>query len=387
MTRPRIVLDLGGLDALWPGAGLYRYAVDVVRELADLAPPAVFVVLGHSPQPVPDLAPAFTGRGWEYRHFPRDGGRGSAYLDHLRMARTLADVRADLCHCLHSFAPAFSPCPVVVTLQDMMFELFPEYHQAVASRPYRIYRWVVRRRVRRVICPSRTSADDLRRLWGVPERRIRVVPHGIRAFEPGMLTVVPENPTLRGLPAGRLISSPLNLEPRKNLRTLLAAYTGVRTRFSDIPLVLYGRGGLAEGREREYRQELERLGLTEAVVEPGVLTDAELWWLYRRSALFVFPSLYEGFGYPVVEAMAAGVCPVVRGCSSMAELVGPAGVQVEPFTSESLAAAMVELLEDAPRRAALAAAAAERAREYTARRMAQGTFDVYTQLLRARCSR
>lgn len=382
MNRPRIALDLGGLDGLWPGAGLYRYAVDLVHSLAELNPPTRFVALGATPRPIPDLAGVFQSDGaWEYRHFSRSNGFGSAYLDHLRLAAVLKSVRADLCHSLHSFAPVVAPCPVVGTLQDMMFELFEEYGMAVRSRPYRIYRWAVRRRLRRVICPSQTTADDLRRLWQVSPARIDVVPHGLRAFGSAAATTAPDNPTLRQLPPGPLVSSPLNLEPRKNLHTLLAAFAQVRRRFPHLPLVLYGRGGWSDEREQGYRRQLRELGLSRVVIEPGVLSDADLWHLYRRTAVFVFPTLYEGFGYPVVEAMAAGACPVVRGKSAMAESVGAAGVQVEPFTPDALAGAVCDLLTDEPRRQALAAAAAERARLFTSRRMAEGTFDTYARVL------
>lgn len=382
MTPPRIALDLGGLDGLWPGAGLYRYAVDLVHSLSELCPPARFVVLGATPQPVADLSEVFhNGSKWEYLHFARTGGLGTAYLDHLRLAVTLKRLRADLCHCLHSFAPVVSSCPVVGTVQDMMFELFPEYATAVRSRPYRMYRWAARRRLRRIICPSQTTADDLHRLWGVPLARIDVVPHGLRVF--GSETVVnsPDNPKLRQLPTDPLLTSPLNLEPRKNLHTLLAAFTQVRRHFPLTSLVLYGRGGWNDERERNYRRQLEELGLCEAVIETGVLSDSDLWHLYRRTAVFVFPTLYEGFGYPVVEAMTAGACPVVRGLSAMAESVGPAGVQVEPFTPEALAGAVCQLLTDTPRRLTLAAAARERSRLFSSRRMAEGTFHTYSRVL------
>ncbi len=383
MRPPRIALDLGGLDGLWLGAGLYRYAVDLVHALAALDPPARFVVLGATPEPVPDLRPVFARPGgrWAYRPFARAAGFAAAYRDHARVAAALAAARADLCHCLGGFAPVVAPCPVVVTVHDLMYELFPEYAAAVRSRPYRLFRWAVRRRVRRAVCISRATAADLHRLWGVPVRAIDVVPHGLRAFCPGAAAGRPENPALRGLPAGPVISSPLNLEPRKNLGALLEAFARVRAA-APASLVLYGRAGWGDDRERAYRAHLARLGLTGVVVETGILSDPDLWWLYRRTSVFAFPSLYEGFGYPVVEAMAAGACPVVRGASAMAEVVGPAGVMVEPVTGETLAAAVAGLLADEPRRRALAAAAEARAGEFTARRMAGGTFATYTCALR-----
>ena len=382
MKPPRIVLDLGGLDQLRPGSGQFRYAVDLVRSLAEREWPARFVVLGASSVPIDDLRPVFDrGDGrWTYHPFPRSRGTASAYRDYARLALALLRIRADLCHCLHTRAPVVAPCPLVVTILDMMHELFPEYAEAVRSRPYRIFRWVVRRRARRAICISRTTASDLSRLWEIPRERLSVVYLGLRAFGASG-ACAPDNAVLRRLGPGPIICSPLNLEPRKNLSTLLQAYATVLTRFPDARLVLFGKAGWAEDREERYRVLLRRLGLAGRVLETGVVSDADLWWLYRRSSLFAFPSLYEGFGYPVLEAMAAGACPVVRGCSAMAELAADAGVLVEPLTPETLAAALNGLLGDEPGRRALSRAAQKRAGQFTSARMAEETFAAYQTAL------
>jgi glycosyltransferase involved in cell wall biosynthesis len=386
VTRPRIALDLGGLDQLRPGAGQYRYVVDLIHALRDLRPPARFVVFGALPEPIDDLRPVFgpADRAWEYVHVPRATGRANYERDHVRLSAALARAGADLCHCLHYFVPALAPCPLVVTIQDMMYELFLGYEGAVTSRPYRVLRWLTRRRVRRAVCPSRTTADDLARLWGIPRRRIDVVPHGLRVFGTGAdLPGGPASEYLRSLGEAPVVSSPLALEPRKNLTTLLEAFALIRPRFPAATLVLYGGGANRPAeREERYRADLARLGLTAPVVEPGMVSDADLWWLYRRSTLFVFPTLYEGFGYPALEAMAAGACPVVRGHSAMAEVVGEAGVQVEPLTPAALAEAMAGLLADEPRRRRLGEMARARAGLFTSERMARGTFATYTRALR-----
>jgi glycosyltransferase involved in cell wall biosynthesis len=380
VTGPRIALDMGGLDGLSSGHGLFRYVVDLIRALAELAPAARFVVLGAYPEPIADIAPVFADRQWEYRHFPRSVGFAAAYRDQARMPIALAQAGVDLYHCLHTAVPLAAACPLVLTVHDMMFELFPEYAAALRTRPYRMFKWGLRRRARRVICPSRTSAADLARLWNVAPARIDVVPHGLRVFgaEPAG---EPENEALRRLGSAVVVSSPLNLEPRKNLAMLLAAFAAIGPQLPEVRLVLFGKGGWMADREWTYRADLDRLGLADRVVETGVLSDMDLWHLYSRSDLFVFPTLYEGFGYPALEAMAAGTCPVVRACSSMAEVVGSAGVQVEPLTAKTLAGAIASLLVDAPRRRALATAARVRAETFTARRMAEGTFAAYEKAL------
>jgi glycosyltransferase involved in cell wall biosynthesis len=381
MTRPRIAIDLGVLDQLWPGAGLYRYATDLLCSLRRLDPPARFLILGSYTEPIDALKPVFaTGEAWEYRFFPRSKGWAASYRDHARLAAVLAGARVDLCHSLHTFVSAMAPCSMVVTIQDMMFELFPEYAAAVRSRPYRILRWCTRHRVHRIICPSQTTADDLTRLWGVQPRRIDVVPHGLCAFQPGA-EAAGDNSLIQNLGTAPIITSALNLEPRKNLITLLEAFALLRPRFPTTRLVLFGRGGWSAEREQQYRASLASLGLAGVVVETGTLSDAELWRLYRHSTLFVVPTLYEGFGYPALEAMAAGACVVVRGHSSMAEVVGAAGVQVEPLTATALANAISGLLVDAPQRRRFGEKATARARQFTGERMGRDTFASYERSL------
>ncbi|WP_435022597.1 glycosyltransferase family 4 protein (plasmid) [Tundrisphaera sp. TA3] len=383
--RPRIVIDLGGLDGLWPGAGLFRYVVDLVHAVHALRAPADFVVFGSVSEPIPEIRPLFgPGRpDWSYRAVRRPTRYAAELRRQCGIAAAVASAGADLYHCLHTFVPIPCPCPTVVTIQDLMYELFPEYRAAVRSRPYRLLRWGARVRARRIICPSGATAEDLGRIWGIPADRIDVVHHGLRAFgaDSPESEARPENAALAGLGEARVIASPLNLEPRKNLVTLLEAYARLPYLHDGARLVLFGKGGWTEERAKRYRADLARLGIEGLVVEPGVLSDHDLRWLYRRATVFAFPTLYEGFGYPALEAMAAGTCTLVRDASSMAELVGDAGVRLEPFTPSDLAAKLSELLADDALRAALGRAAAVRAASFTAERMARQTLDSYRRAL------
>lgn len=387
----RIVIDLGGLDGLWPGAGLFRYVVDLIHALAELRLAGVqFFILGAFEEPIADLAQVFCGAKtgqFVYVPFRRATGIGSMLRDQLSLGLILARLRPDLCHCLHTAAPALAPCPLVVTIQDMMFELFPEYAAAVRSRPYRLFRWITRHRVARAICASFTTAADLHRLWRISRERLDVVYHGVRVFggDDQPVSDRPENPILAGIHgSGSIVISPLNLEPRKNLVLLLEAYSWLLPRWPDAKLVLFGKGGWAPDREEKYAANLRRLGLAERVIQTGVLSDADLRWLYRHAAVFAFPTLYEGFGYPVLEAMTCGTPPVVRGLSSMAEVAGDAGVLVEPLTAMNFGNAILRLLSDDYRRRKLGEFSRQRARQFTSRRMAEQTYAVYMSVLSGR---
>jgi glycosyltransferase involved in cell wall biosynthesis len=375
---PRIALDLGGLDALSLGNGQYRYLVDLVRGLSRLRPPLRFVAFGACPAPPPELATLFEAdpQTWRYRTVPRSRGRGSFYRDQVRLAGALLRERIDLCHSLHALVPLLAPCPLVVTQHDMMFELFPEYAEAVRSRPYRVTRWTIRHRARRVLCISAATAADLRRLWGVPRARVDVVHHGTEfATEPE------PPPCLAALGPGPVLVSPYNLEPRKNLAGLLEAFGRLKDVEPALKLVLFGRAAVTPERERMFAEQVARLGVADRLVRTGYLSDAQLAWLYRRATLFVFPSLYEGFGLPVLEAMAAGACVVVRGVSAMAEVVGSAGATADMNDPLEIARTVADLLRSPERRTALGAAARRRAASFTLERMAGLTIATYEKAL------
>jgi glycosyltransferase involved in cell wall biosynthesis len=376
------VIDPGGLDLVTPRGGQFRYVVDLVHGLCDLRPPASFVVLGGTPRPIPELAAVFATDQprWRYVPFVRPTGRGAMYREQVRLTAALLGARADLYHSLHTVIPVVAPCPVVTTVLDLMFELFPEYAGAVRSRPYRLYRWAVRHRARRAICISRATAADAARLWRLRPERLDVVHLGTTFLDGGATAAVP------GVAAAdRVVLSTYNLEPRKNLAGLLRAFALLRP--PGTRLVLYGRAAVTAEREREYDALVEQLGLGAAVLRTGYLTEEQLGWLYRRAEVFVFPSLYEGFGYPVLEAMAAGACVVARRASAMAEVVGPDGVLVETADPAELAAALDRLLADPAERDRLRRQAVARAGHFTVRRMAEQTWRTYETSLaaRARC--
>lgn len=377
MSRPTIVIDPGGLDVATPRGGQFRYVVDLIQGLHRLAPPARFVVLGGSPAPLPELAGVFADgpHRWRYVPFPRPAVRGAMYREQVRLALALLRERADLYHGLHTVVPVLAPCPIVTTVLDVMYELFAEYRTAARSRPYRFYRWGVRHRVRRAICISRTTADDVAGRWRVPPGRLDVVYLGTTSRRSDAPEVAP--PEIAG--GERFILSVYNLEPRKNLAALVRAFARIRR--PGLGLILFGRAGTTPERERDFDALIGELGIGGVVSRTGYLAEEELARLYRTAELFVFPSLYEGFGYPVLEAMTAGSCVVARKASSMAEIVGPAGALVETADSEELAAAMNRLLDDPGERERLRRRAAARAEQFTVARMAEQTWRTYQTAL------
>jgi glycosyltransferase involved in cell wall biosynthesis len=380
-NRPRIALDFSQLDSAAPTSGQYRYVVDLVRGLAHLQPDVNFLLLGSRRELVAELRPIFSDHRdrWSYRQLPRREFRGADYANHLRYSLLLLRERISLLHSLHTFVPILAPCPVVITIYDLMYDLFAEYEQARRSRPYRIHKWAVKHRVRRVLCISETTAADLRREWDVDDDRIDVVPLGTSFCE-----AAPAEPRAHELARSNsspVLLSPYNLEPRKNLSKLLQATALLSSRYPDLKLVLFGRAAVTPEREVTFERELRDLGIAETVVRTGVVTDQKLAELYQQSTVFVFPSLYEGFGLPLLEAMSMGSCVVARNASAMTEVVGASGVLVETRDADALASAMANLLDDETLRNDLRRAAIQQASKFKLERMANLTYQSYLTAL------
>ena len=371
-----------------PGYGLYRYVVDLVRGLSRTAPDARFLLIGSHDRPVPELAPLVAdGSGmWRYQRFVPSVGRGAVFRDQLPYGRLLFRERVSLFHSPYLFVPLLAPCPTVVTVHDLTWEIFPEHERAARSMAWRLHRRAARHHAARLIAISAATAADMQRRWHVNPKKVAVVPHGTDfGTAVAASTRQPDAPLPRALATdGPVIATPYNLEPHKNLGTLLQAVAQLRQSYPEIRLVAFGRAGCIGEREALLEQQLHTLGIENLVIRTGLLSDADLAWLYRRADVVAFPSLYEGFGLPALEAMAMGGCVVARNASATKEVVGDAGVLVETGDASALAAAIGGLLGDPARRKALAARAVERARPFTIERMARATWNVYREILDAR---
>ena len=369
MKLPRVALDFRWLDALCLCNGQHRYAVDLIRGLHEVRPELQFVVLGSRPLAVPEIADVFSDFDrWQYQSVPRFIGTGALYREHARYQWLLRRLKIDLLHALHSFVPVFPPVPVVETVYDMMLELFPEYRQIVRSRDYRLHRWAFRKFAARAIAISNTTASDLERQWGFPRERTDVVYLGGEPSSPVKKSIAEEVP---------MILAPYNLEPRKNLRSLLQGAAKLKGTGCKFRLVLFGRAAVNEDRERQFGATIAQLGLESCTELTGRIADRGLLKLYRTASVFVFPSVYEGFGLPVLEAMSAGACVVAHNESAMAEVLGDAGWLVDMRSADAISGALAAAMH-CP---AMGERAAVRARQFSRERMAKETVVVYGKAL------
>ena len=378
----RIAIDFSTLDHLQMTAGHYRYVVQLVRGLAEVGGAQDFLLFGSRSEPVAELKEIFgSGSRWSYRRIIHWRHRGAAFVDELAYLRLFLTERVSLLHVVHDFIPRCARCPVIVTKHDLIEEIFPEYEATRRDLLYRIHRRRVEKRADRIICISQTTANDLERFWGIGGERSVVIHHGVDEeffAEPGD-DLLPAHPAF--LPDAVILASPYNLEPRKNLRVLVEVLPVLKRDFPRLKLVLFGRALLNPDREREFEMLIENLGLQDSVVRLGIVSDAMLKQIYRRADIFVFPSLYEGFGLPVLEALACGACVLGGTTSATAEVAGNAAELIDASDAAKLAAAIAALLRNSQRQSELRKAGPLRAREFAVQTMVRRTWETYLDVL------
>jgi glycosyltransferase involved in cell wall biosynthesis len=293
--------------------------------------------------------------------------------DHALLSLELAPERLDLLHGPDLTVPRWRRCPAVVTVHDLAFLHYPEILTAESRRHYaRVVRAVTQ--VERVIVDSAWTGADVQALLGVPAERIRVV-HLAPTPAPAPDTAQVAAARARYALAGPFLLYVGTLEPRKNLRLLLRAFTRLGPA-EPARLVLAGpRGWLDES----IVAAAERLG--ERVRLLGPVPAADLAALYAAATAFVFPSLYEGFGLPPLEAMAAGTPVLAAKASCLPEVLGDAALFVLPEDETGLVGAMRAVLDDADLRADLRARGLARAAAFSWERTATATLAVYREAL------
>lgn len=295
----------------------------------------------------------------------------------------LRQQRADLVHGLVNILPLPSPIPSVVTVHDLSFlrmpQMLPRFKAAYLARLCR----ASVNKANRVIAVSQQTADDLLHFFDCSVAKIDVIYNGIgEQFVPAQQRATPVQDDLisRELP-DKFILYLGTLEPRKNLEVLIRGYAEWRAQSDadpEIKLVLAGAKGWF------YEQIFERvreLHLTDHVIFAGYVPDKDLPRWYQAATCFVYPSLFEGFGIPVAEAMACGTPVLVSQAQSLLEVIGDAGISFETENAEDLAQKLGMLLADPHLRSEVAEKCLARAIQFTWSRAAEETLSVYKHIL------
>ena len=283
---------------------------------------------------------------------------------------------------VHSTGPAIPPpgdAALVVTVHDLAPIRFPDRYPRRARALHKRGAHIAAAEAARIICPSRSTALDVEEFYGVERDRIRVVPHGVDVAGLGVSD------------AGRRwerrgIADPYVLwvgtqEQRKNVVAVLDAFSHLAGRHPELSLVLHGPNGWLGDEVGEGLQHRGLHGRT--IVSEGSLPRSELAALYARASVFVYPSLYEGFGMPVLEAMACGTPVVTSNISALPETAGDAALLVDPLDDLALAEAITRILEDPGLAEDLSRRGRKRARSLTWGETARRTWAVYEEATRA----
>jgi glycosyltransferase involved in cell wall biosynthesis len=363
-----------GLNLLFlaPGAtgGMEVYARQLVPRLAAAWPEASWVAFCGT-----ELGDELRGRPWV------DGLRvvrlpvsattrvRRSLAEQTLLAAAVARARLDLLHSFASTTPLLAPVRTVVTIHDVIYKRQPEAHAGLLSRGMALLVPAAARRARRIVVPSHAAATDLHELLGVPAEKIRAVPQG-----PGLDPVVAPTPAAElrerfGLGDRPLVLSVSAGRPHKNLARLVAAMEGI-----DATLVVPGYQTAFETRRRGDAAAAD-------VVYCGWVSERDLEGLYGAATLLAFPSLAEGFGLPVLEAMRRGLPVACSNTTSLPEVAGDAAVTFDPESVTEIAGAIRRLLDDPALREDLARRGRERARRFSWERTARETVAAYREAL------
>lgn len=375
MTK-RVGLRLG-LDArllAYNQGGISRYITALGHALADLPTLEPFdelVAIYHRK----DDNRALEGSGWR--------GVNVWTPPHHRLERwslglELASADLALLHNPDHVPAGAGSARSVVTIHDLAFILYPDTH----SRASKLYYSQISRAVEeadRIVAVSESTKQDLLHELGADPTRVRVV-HEAAPAKWLRLDGAKARSELATAPFAKpyFLSVQASIEPRKNIPRLIQAFAQVRRAHSDVRLVVVGGPGADDSSVQATILEHE---LATAVDFPGPLSDACLQASYRDSLALVYPSLYEGFGLPVLEAMAVGAPVIASGVSSLPEVAGNAALLVDPLDLDALAGAMSSVVGDEGLRADLIARGNKRVRQFTWKRAAEKTLAVYREAL------
>ena len=284
--------------------------------------------------------------------------------------------RPDLLHVQYT-APLVCPVPVVVSVHDVSFLAHPEFFSV--GRRFQLRHTVERtvRRAAKILTPSEFSRQAILRWYDLPAERVVAIPNGVSpAFRPMAQDTAQEWVRDRFGIAAPFILMVGDLQPRKNQLGLVEAFAALLRKCPQLPhhLALVGK---QNGYASRVRAAAERRGVSRRVHFTGFVRDHDLLQLYGACDVFSFPSFYEGFGIPILEAMACGRAVACSQTSAMTEVADGAAILFDPYSIESMVGALQDLLLDAELRMRMERLGLHRAAQFSWEKSAQKTLEVY----------
>lgn len=267
-------------------------------------------------------------------------------------------------------APVFAPCPSVTVFHDLQHKRHPQYFRWFDLPFWQLFLWLAAYRSRLILADSEATRADFLRYYRVPDSRVRTVPLGV---DPAFFALARERRPARDDPFVLCVST---LHPHKNFDRLLVAFARVRHSHPRVRLIVAGLRGF---HARAVEERRAQLGLETSVELTGWIPRGRLYQLFRTALAFIYPSEFEGFGLPVLEALAAGVPTACSNIEPLASLAGGAALLFDPHSADEIAACLCRLLEDEALRAELSRRGPERAAQFPWRRTAELTLAALTE--------
>jgi len=376
MASPRPVARGVGFDAtplLPPRAGVGNYLARLLKALLAVDPDRAYLLYSKAPLDV--VEPALAGAVRAPGHFVPSYWLWMQTVLPVVVHRT----RPDICHYVNGLAPLLQPRPFVLTVHDMSLFRHPRHHPWSRLLTVRaVFRLAVKRAAA-LIAVSEFTRSELLEVLRPPPEKVHVVYEAAPddfgpETDPTALTALRRRYEL----PDSFILTVGTLEPRKNLIRLLRAFRTVRDLGFDGALLLVGPRGWLMSR---FAPEIQALGLADHVKCVGYVPEADLRGLYSAATILAYPSLYEGFGLPVVEAMACGTPVLSSARSALAEVCGDAAVLVDPESELAVAHGVARLLRDRELREHLRERGFARAATFSWRQAAQQVLRVYDRVL------
>ncbi|NJK78802.1 MAG: glycosyltransferase family 4 protein [Chloroflexaceae bacterium] len=358
-------------------AGIGRYALELLRAMAAHSSHEFVLLTTERSDP--------HGLWQQFEHYPLPACRrlpALLTLGNVLLHAAARRYRLDVIHDSNGIAPFLGLAGQVrcgLVLYDAFAYTVPQQHNLLDNLRYRVHLPWAARRADVIFTLSRHAHHDLVRYLALPPERIRIVPGAVSAaFRP-----IPDGAERQAVLARYGIEPPYvlavgGLSGRKNIARLLQAYAALQPHYPDLWLVIVGK---PQWRTAAIMQTYEALRERARMLFVGYAADADLPALYSAAQLFVFPSLYEGFGLPPLEAMACGTPIITSNVSSLPEVVGDAALLVDPYNLAALTAAMQQVLDDAALAQRLRERGLARARLFTWGQAARTVLESYEQCM------
>jgi glycosyltransferase involved in cell wall biosynthesis len=355
--------------------GVGTYVRNLLRHLSRIDPTTEYVVLcrGADCGVTQELGENFRAVA--------EPARPYSVREQLSVPLDLRRERIDLFHAPHYVLPPLVPCKSVVTIHDCIHLRFPQYLPNRFAYAYaRASMWIAAHRASRVLTVSAASKRDILRYFHVPDAKIDVIYNAIdERFGETPAPEEVERVRERYQLGGPFVLYAGNIKPHKNLERLIEAFHMFRRgEFEHVKLLIIGD---EISKYATLRRAVHRYKLHKHVRFFGFVPDRTLAILYRLAGVFVFPSLYEGFGLPPLEAMASGTPVITSNVSSLPEVVGDAALLIDPYEPDAIADAMRRVLGTPSLRDDLRARGFARAREFSWERSIRRVRAIYEEVL------